>query len=214
MKLFIWAVSVLVVTPAFTQTNRWFDQTLGQVKEYLQLTDGQVQTILANNDEYNQWSIEKQNRIRQVQSEIVGETARDPLSVDALGIRYAEIEMICRQMKERANQYRTHNVDILDQNQKARLKTLEDALRLVSVISEAQSSNLAGEITTAPAFFASTTTSVGGAILGGIIGGATGCILPFPASFPGNRISAPASANPSSRWFNTSTSIAAPGQSK
>ncbi|HEU0141901.1 MAG TPA: hypothetical protein VFQ79_19415 [Bryobacteraceae bacterium] len=193
MKLFIWAVSVLLVTPAFTQTNRWFDQTLGQVKEYLQLTDGQVQTILANNDEYNQWSIGKQNRIWQVQSEIVEETAKDPLSVDALGIRYAEIEMICRQMKEQANQYQTRNVDILDQNQKARLKTLEDALRLVSVISQAQSSNLAGEITTAPAFFTSTTTGTSGTVLGGIIGNATGCILPFPAAFSGSRVPAPAS---------------------
>ncbi|HWQ53958.1 MAG TPA: hypothetical protein VN442_09745 [Bryobacteraceae bacterium] len=35
-------------------------------KEFLQLSDSQLETILANNGEYNRFSQEKQTRIRQV----------------------------------------------------------------------------------------------------------------------------------------------------
>ncbi len=61
---------------AFTlsaQQNPFF-APLVQVKQFFQLSDPQLRTILMNNDEYNRWSFEKQNRIRQVQTEIVEET--------------------------------------------------------------------------------------------------------------------------------------------
>ena len=88
----------LFASSAEAQPGRWFDP-LAQVKQFLQLSDSQLQTILSNNDEYNRWSFEKQARIRQVQSEIAEETARQPLDPSALGIRYAEVESICREMR-------------------------------------------------------------------------------------------------------------------
>ncbi|MCL5745913.1 MAG: hypothetical protein M1541_18640, partial [Acidobacteria bacterium] len=51
---------------------------------------------------YNGWSMEKQNRIRQVQSEIADETAKEDLDPGAIGIRYAEIEAICRDLRAHA----------------------------------------------------------------------------------------------------------------
>src|SRR3979409_2284018 len=98
MKLSLPATLVLFVTSAWAQPNQWFYQPLGQIKEFLKLSDSQVQAILTNNDEDNRWSFEKQSRIRQVQNEIVDETTKEPLDPNALGIRYAEVESICREM--------------------------------------------------------------------------------------------------------------------
>jgi hypothetical protein len=170
----------LSVIPAVGQSNPFYWQPLSEVKQFLQLTDSQLQTILTNNDEYNRWSSDKQNRVRQVQSEIADETGKSPLDPMALGIRYAEIEAICREMKDRANEYRTRNMDVINQDQKTKLKVLEDALKLAPVISEAQYGNLIGGFTSAPYAFTSTSLGIGGSLIGGIIGPANGCYLPFP----------------------------------
>lgn len=174
MKLPAFLLLVLLHVPAWSQF--YFFTPLGQVKEFLQLSDAQVQTILSNNDEYNRWSSTRQSRIFQVQSEIAQETVKENLDPAALGIRYAEIELICRDMKDRANQYRTRNLSVLDPAQLAKIKVLEDALKLAPTISEAQSGNLVGAITSAPSSFISSSIS---SILGAAIGGANGCTLPF-----------------------------------
>ncbi len=162
-------------------------QPLGQVKQYLQLTDAQLQTILSNNDQYNRWSSERQNRIQQVRNEIADETAREPLDPNGLGIRYAEIEAICREMKDRANEYRTRNMNVFNQAQKAKLTVLEEAMKLAPVISEAQSGNLLGSITSAPYAFTSSPMATGGSVIsgtliGGFIGPVGGCNLPIPTA--------------------------------
>lgn len=198
------------------QSNPWFDYNpLAQVKEFLQLSDSQLQTILTNNEEYNRWSMEKQNRMRQVQSEIADETARAPLDPSALGIRYAEIESICREMKSRATEYRTRNLDVLNAEQKTKMKVLDDAMRLASTITEAQYANLAGEFATAPSGFTSTSRLISGSILGAIIAPVNGCYMPsavggIRAGFVANPLSEEAATMPekstsirSIRWFNT-----------
>jgi hypothetical protein len=121
-----------------------------------------------------------ENRIRIVQAEIAVETAKDRLDPNALGTRYTEIESICREMKDRANAYRTRNVDVLNPDQKAKLKILEDAMKLAPVISEAQFGNLIGGFGSAPSAFTSNSTGIGSSVAGGILGGANGCYLPFP----------------------------------
>jgi hypothetical protein len=155
------AVVLLFAASALAQPNRWFD-ALAQLRQFLALSDSQLQTILANNDDYNRWSMEKQNRVRQVQAEIAGETAREPLDPYALGIRYAEIETICRQMKDRAAEDRAKNLAILAGPQKEKLKVLEDAVALAPVISEAQAGNLIGAPASIPYAFTSNSVSVGG----------------------------------------------------
>ncbi len=169
---------VLFAGSASAQTIPVPYSPLAAVREFLQLTDSQAQTILANNDEYDRFSNEKQGRIRQVQSEIAEETAKSPLDPNALGIRYAEIETICREMKDRAKEYRTRNLDILNDAQKAKVKVLEDAMKLAPVISQAQLANLAGDITSAPYAFIGSSFAIGGGP-GGILGGPSGCYSPF-----------------------------------
>ena len=52
----------LSVLSAVAQSNQFYGfQPLSEVKQFLQLTDSQLQTILTNNDEYNRWSADKQS---------------------------------------------------------------------------------------------------------------------------------------------------------
>lgn len=164
---------------------------LAQVREFLQLTDSQVQSILANNDEYDRFASEEQSRIAQVQREIVEETAKSPLDPNALGIRYAEIETICREMTDRAKEFRAKNLDVLNDAQKAKVKVLEDAIKLAPVISEAGFANLAGDIVSAPYAFAGSSVWIG-AVSGGTSSFSSGaCYSPFP-------------------WFDTTSFAATP----
>jgi hypothetical protein len=221
-RCFLILISVaLPVASARAQLPPAFYQPLSQIKEFLQLTDSQLQTILTNNDAYNQWSAGKQNRIQQVQTEIAAETGKSPLDPNALGIRYAEIETICREIKDKANEYRSRNIDVLNQDQKPKLKLLEDALKLAPVISEGQYGNLIGGLSSAPYGFTGNSIGYGGSLFGAAFSPANGCYLPFPISIPtaafrtgdfrsvpnlipANRVSgATLMVNRPTRWFNT-----------
>lgn len=182
-----------------TVPNPWFYQPLGQAQQFLQLTDSQLQTILTNNNDYNQFAMTKQTRISQLQAEIAAETAKDTLDPMALGTRYAEIETTCRELKDQATAYQTKNTAVLTDPQKAKLQVLRDAVNLAPVISDAQSGNLIGSSTYAPLFFTSTSTSVGtsGSVIGGMIGPVGGCYSPSrTAVFSGNIV-------PPSRYLRT-----------
>src|SRR3954447_22204256 len=73
---------------------------LPQLKAYLALTDTQLSQIIGNLNDYGQLVNQRQQRMFQVQGEIQQETAKSPLDSSALGVRYAEIETICRNVKE------------------------------------------------------------------------------------------------------------------
>ncbi len=217
MRLPFPVVVLLFASSAWTQTvpNPFYlYQPFGQLRVFLQLSDSQLQSILANNDEYNHWSYEKQARIRQIQAEIADETGKEPLDPSALGVRYAEIETICREMKDRAKEYRTRNTDVLNPEQKTRLQVLEDAIKLAPVISEAQSGNLAGGLTSAPYGFTGASVGAGGSAAGGVIGSVSGCSFPFHTAWArggdfdsartnGNAVPGPRAGNPApTRWFD------------
>ena len=151
-----------------------YPQPLAQVKEFLQLSDAQVQIILANNEEYNRWSAAKQARGSQVQGEIAEETAKDALNPMALGVRYVEVETICREMKAQAAVSLKKNVDSLTAPQKAKLQVLQDAIKLAPVISDAQSGNLLATSGFFPQFFSSSGNG-NFSVITGLIGPAGGC---------------------------------------
>jgi hypothetical protein len=169
---------ILFVTIACAQQGPF--QPLSRLRDYLQLSDSQVLAILGNNEQYNRWSAGKQARIQQVQIEIADETVKDPLDPMALGVRYAEVAGICREMKDQAAAYQKQNTDVLTAPQKTKLQALQDALNLAPTISDAQSGNLLGSPGYAPPFFTSgsfgTTT---GALLG-VLGPANGCSVTLP----------------------------------
>jgi hypothetical protein len=132
---------------------------LPQVKDYLQLTTGQLYQIAVNNDGYNRQVSERQLRIRQVMTELTAETARTDLDPLALAVRYQEIELICRELKDAALATRKLNLAVLDDRQRAKLKSLEEALALLPVLVDAQSGNLTGTWISPPSGFPSTASS-------------------------------------------------------
>ena len=112
------------------------------VKAYLDLTDAQVSQIGLNLSDYIQLVAQRQQRMFQVQSEIQVETARSPLDPTALGIRYAEIETICRNVHDESITAQNRNLALLTDAQKAKMKLLDDAYKLFPIINEAQKAGL------------------------------------------------------------------------
>ncbi|MFN7923812.1 MAG: hypothetical protein U0Q16_27165 [Bryobacteraceae bacterium] len=173
------ALVVTCCAPVFTQQNVPPDPAT-QLQRFLQLTDKQLETILANNDEHNQWYFQKQARVFDLQREIDSETTKEVLDPMALGVRYAEMETICREYQSRAQQDRTRNTAILTADQKARLKVLEDARSLESTISAAQNLNVLDSPNGPSSFIGQTS---GGFINGGFltrVGGPPGCYYRSP----------------------------------
>lgn len=136
----MWTTALLIATLS-AQTlpiMRPYDQ----LRRYLDLTNAQVLTLQRNNNEYQAFSLEKQMRIYQVRTEIAEWTAKEPIDPMQLGIRYAEIEAICRHLKTEQENLRKKNVELLTVEQRAKLRVLEEAEKLLPVISEAHQASL------------------------------------------------------------------------
>ena len=198
MKQPAWLLAAaLFAASAWAQPHPQFFGPLAQVQDFLQLSDSQVQVILGHNEEFGRWSAEKQSRIWQVQAEIAEETRKDPLDPGALGIRYAEIEAICREVRAKGDELLARNGEVLSQDQKAKLGVLEEALKLAPVIVEAQSVSLlgAGQV---PLGFS---TRIVGSVIGGAFGAPpAGCAPPLPVVRPAGRIVR--GPVPGGRWFD------------
>lgn len=113
-----------------------------QLKEYLAITNEQANQIVALNSAYTVYAAGKAQRVAQVRGEIAAETAKDPLDPAALGVRYAELEAIRRDLADRQTGVRQKAVALLTDPQRARLKNLDDASKLQPVVTQAQSANL------------------------------------------------------------------------
>jgi hypothetical protein len=143
-----------------------------QLRVYLGLTDTQVSQLLQNLNDYGRLVSQRQERMYQVQSEIRDETAKSPLDPAALGIRYAEIETICRNVRDEAGATQTRNLTVLTDAQKVKLKALDDAYKLLPVINEAQNAGLLSP----PGPYAGIASGVSSSRLG---------IFGYPPSLPG-----------------------------
>lgn len=169
---------------------------LTELREYLSLSEAQLNAMLAINREFNLLLAQREQRLRQVDQEIAEETRKESLDPQALGIRYAESEAICRELRAQyADVHRRHRAS-LTPGQSARLRTLEEAQRLMPAISQAQQLNiwdaprpfLLGYLPTGVVFGLSG-TQVGGASVAGIRN-------PFPGNIiPANRINPLAGIN-------------------
>lgn len=152
-------------------------ETLGA---YLALTDSQIAEIGVNNAAYNRMSLQKQERLLQVEKEIVEETTASPLNPANLGLRYAEIETICRELATETRKLYEKNKALLNDQQKARLKTLEDALVLLPLAYEAQGTGVAASSGVSTSVFYSTFDRPGGAPIAGTLYAATPGMAPVP----------------------------------
>jgi hypothetical protein len=117
-------------------------QDSAKLIDYLSLPPDQVAKLASNIRDYSTWLNGKQQRITVLRSEIAVETARDNPDPGELGWRYAEIEVTCRALFMEQGKLQARNVAVLNEAQKAKLKGLQDALRLYPLIAQAQSASL------------------------------------------------------------------------
>ena len=174
---------VLFLCPALVALSQTItfplpQQPLSQVRQFLGLTDDQANTILKNNNDYNTFSFQQQRQIQNAQSQIAVEMAKDQIDPMAVGTLYAGIETACRDLRDKVATSQKQNLSILTDPQKAKLNMLNDAMKLIPMISEAQSGNLLGSAGSPPFAFntGSSITSVG---IAGFISGVPGCGSPF-----------------------------------
>src|SRR5260370_9874254 len=141
-------------------------QSLSQVRQFLGLTDGQVNSILKNNNDYNTFSFQQQRQIQNAQSQISVEIAKDQIDPMAVGTLYAGIESACRELRDRAATSQKQNISILTDAQKAKLNVLNDAMKLAPTISEAQFANLLGSPNSPPFAFSAFSSGIIAGVLG------------------------------------------------
>ena len=158
---------------------RPFPRFLGEIRTYLALTDEQVEKMQRQIDDYSRWAALRQRRISEVQLEIAVETAKTPLDPAALGVRYAEVEAIRREIAERGAALVPANVALLTDAQKVKLKALEEALKLVSTGDQAKVLKLLPE-DCAPRL----AVGVGGGFIFDPVGSSAGAIIPVISPNP------------------------------
>lgn len=119
-----------------------FNPQAASVSLYLDLTDPQAAAIADLNRQLAAADRARSQRQIQLQSEITQETARDPIDVNALGLRYRELELIRREMETQRSRTREQIQALLTPAQKAKLNTLQQALDLHTTACEAIDQNI------------------------------------------------------------------------
>lgn len=112
------------------------------IKEFLGLTTDQEQKLLKMQFDHIDFLNGKGQRVIQVNQEINDETVKPTIDSNALGVRYLELEVICREARTAAVTLAKNSLTVLTDSQKTKLKQLEAAMSLYAAISEAQSLSL------------------------------------------------------------------------
>jgi hypothetical protein len=178
--------AVLLTVPAAAQVTPF-----SKLAEYLGLRQDQVENILKNIQEASRPDPAKLEEMNRLRNEIAEETAKPAPSAIELGQRYLQMEMICRELRDRSSNVGKDNLALLDEAQRAKLKQLEAQLPLMQVLSEAMAARLLSPPAVAlPANrtgMVGSISSVGGAgqwvessaFAMPMIGGAFGCAVPM-----------------------------------
>lgn len=109
-----------------------------ELRRYLELTPAQEDAILKLVSDYDRLAAEKAQRLLQVQREIGEEMQRETLDVVAIGERYVEIEATRRFMAAELEKMQRTAATMLTAAQKAKIASLEEALKLSVVAGQAQ----------------------------------------------------------------------------
>jgi hypothetical protein len=140
------------------------------LQKYLELNATQVDAIRRANTELYVFNARKQVRMALVRREIEEWTQKDPIDSMQLGVRYAELETIRREMRDEAAKTTDTVRKVLNAAQLVKLKALEDAAKLQPLITDAVCYNLMSDSsgTTRTTTWVDTTTftSTAGALLG------------------------------------------------
>lgn len=109
-----------------------------QLKVYLGLTPAQVTQWELNLNDFQKLLNDRERTISQLQSSINVERNRPQLDSATIGIEYAQIELTCRNLRDESLALQDRTMALLDASQKAKLKALDDAAKLMPLFSQAQ----------------------------------------------------------------------------
>jgi hypothetical protein len=112
------------------------------LKLYLNLRDSEVSAIQQATTRYNQLAAFKQLRLIEVRNEIAAETRKTQPDALTLGVEYAEIESIRRELATQLVALRDQLRASLGRAQRDKLSALADARNLLPIIYDAQCENL------------------------------------------------------------------------
>ncbi len=124
--------------------------------------------------------MERQARIRQVQREIAVETAKDTLDPAALGVRYAEIALICRDLRHLGAMLVQQNLALLNDGQLEKMAALEAAMKLMPVATEAQTANMISDQTSLSASVPVSDIGQFSGYLAPLMAPSSGCVVQVP----------------------------------
>lgn len=113
-----------------------------QIVRYLELTPPQILELVQIQAEWSRYLAVKQRRVAQVESELRDETLAEVLDPVALGLRYMELEAICRESRDMDRKLHGQARRLMTEPQRAKLAVLEEAYRLLPVIVEADAAKL------------------------------------------------------------------------
>lgn len=109
---------------------------------YLELTPQQVLELARIQTEWSRFLTAKSRRVSQVENEIRQATQAAVPDPMALGVRYFELEAICRESRDTDRRLREQARKLMTAQQMTRLVSLEQAYRLIPVIAEADTAKL------------------------------------------------------------------------
>jgi len=112
------------------------------LKQYLNLRDSEVSAIQQATTHYNQLAASKQLRLIEIQNEIATETRKTQPDALTLGVRYIETESIRSELATQLAALRDKLRGLLDDAQRGKLSTLDDARNLAPIVYDAQCENL------------------------------------------------------------------------
>ena len=113
-----------------------------EIRQFLTITNDQYARLVDINLKYARLVQLKQERASEVELEIDQEIAKPQLSATALGVRYMELEVICREVRAAAAAIPASSLAVLNDAQKLKLKQLDDAMKLSPTTAQAQSLGL------------------------------------------------------------------------
>lgn len=139
-------LSVVLATCAFAQVGapgvlNPFEPSLA-LRQYLELTNEQVATIVRLNTDYLRFQSDKMNRQSQVSLELSQEMRRDTLDPMAIGVRYVEMEAIRRELAAEQKKVAQEVQALLTAAQRTKIQALQEVLRTYPIACEALSQNL------------------------------------------------------------------------
>jgi hypothetical protein len=113
-----------------------------QLTKYLNLSTEQVVELARIEVRWQQYINAKTRRVGEVDREIRQITQAPSVDAPALGVRYAELEAICREARDTDNNIQAEARKLLNDAQRAKLTGLEQAYALLPVVGEADAAHL------------------------------------------------------------------------